>query len=72
MNHKKLNNPPPPPPPKKKKKKEAPRWDPMSKRRLNNTDVAPSRHTDANMAPCPVYVPTGFKSHIIVQETEMP
>ena len=67
----------PPPPPqkkkkKKKKKKEATRWDPMSKRRLINTDVAPSRHTDANMAPCPVYVPTGFKSHIIVQEREMP
>ena len=63
---------PPPPPKKKKKKKEAPRWDPMSKRRLINTDVAPSRQTDANMAPCPVYVPTGFKSHIIVQEREMP
>ena len=56
---------------KAKQKKEAPRWDPMSQRRLINADVPPSRHTDANMASSPVYVPTRFKAHIIVHEREM-
>ena len=47
------------------------RWDQVSKRHPINADVTPSPHTDANMAPSPVYVPTRFKSHI-VQEREMP